>query len=316
MEQSNSEYEVIIMTPAERRYTYDQSSQIKSMCGLVGHLRADFGKSGNQFFYTWFGFRNELNTPDFKEDFDAVINSFRENGNFLSGRANLIHFCHSDPAMYYDNDRSEYGVRVNSKDYAYLMRLITMPGNYNLYCYCYKREWLDKHLEKAAHGIRFVDAYGQEKFRLADGDYIRIVEEGFAPREYECRYIDDNHCEVGDNVYHIDEFAGISEGKTIIPLRRSLPDKCYVYIETSNNLGIVSKGETGYYPTEITARTRDEMKAMVDELNQKIGVTKAQAEAMKLGSMFGWHCPASDPKNYEDDGTPIRPKSAVRDTAR
>ncbi len=315
-EQNNSKYDVVVMTPAERRYTYAQSSQIKSMCGLVGHLRADFGKSGNEFFYTWFGFRNDLNTPEFKADFDAVINSFRENGNFLSGRTNLIHFCHSDPAMYYGNDRSEYGVRVNSKDYAYLMRLITMPGNYNLYCYCYTREWLDKHLDNAARGIRFVDVLGQEKFRLADGDYLRIIEEGFAPREYECRYIDDYHCEVGNNAYHIDEFAGITKDKTIIPIRRSLPDRSYVYIKTENKIGVVDKGESGYVEIPIVFKSSAEAQEFVDTNNKKLGISPAQAKAMMCGSMFGWHCPAADPTNYEDNGKPIRTKPAVRDTAR
>ena len=309
-------YVLEVMKPEERRYTYQQSSQICGQTGLIGYLRADFGKNGKEFYSTWFPERDDLNTPEFKEEIDMVINSLREKGNFLSDRSNLIRFCHSDPAMYYQNNRSEYGVRINTRGYAYLMKLITMPGNYNLYCYCYKRDWLDMHLAKAARGIRFIDTDYREKFRLADGDYVRIITEGFEPRELECRYIDDSHLEAGDNIYHICEFAEKTENSKVIPLRRSLPEKCYVYIETSNDLGIVNKGEMGYYHTDITALSREEMKEMVDELNEKIGVTKAQAEAMKLGSMFGWSCPAADPKNYDENGIPLMRKTVVRDTAR
>lgn len=35
------------------------------------------------------------------------------------------------------------------------MRLNPNRGEYNLYCYCYQREWLDNHLQKAEKGIRF-----------------------------------------------------------------------------------------------------------------------------------------------------------------
>lgn len=47
---------------------------------------------------------------------------------------------------------------------------------------------------------------------------------------------------------------------------------------------------------------------MVDEYNGKLGVTKAQEEAMKAGSMFGWNVPGADPKNYDMDGKPMKPK--------
>lgn len=43
---------------------------------------------------------------------------------------------------------------------------------------------------------------------------------------------------------------------------------------------------------------------IVDDLNRKAGVSKAQASAMKAGSLFGWHCPAADPRNYDGDGKP------------
>lgn len=40
-----------------------------------------------------------------------------------------------------------------------------------------------------------------------------------------------------------------------------------------------------------------------------MGVTKAQSAAMMAGSMFSWDAPAADPKNYDENGQPIPPKS-------
>ena len=54
----------------------------------------------------------------------------------------------------------------------------------------------------------------------------------------------------------------------------------------------------------------------MDELNGKMGVTKAQVAAMQAGAMRGWATPAADPKNYDEQGQSIKPKYHGRDDAR
>ena len=62
------------------------------------------------------------------------------------------------------------------------------------------------------------------------------------------------------------------------------------------------------YKTDIPAASKEDARTLVDEYNGKLGVTKAQEEAMKTGSMFGWNVPGADPKNYDMDGKPMKPK--------
>ena len=195
--------------------------------GLIGYLRADMGTNGNEFWSTWNDYRKDLKTDDFKNEFDDIINSFREKGQFLSNRQALSRFCDETQNVLMFGERygagRDYGVRVNTQNYAYLMRLNPHKGEYNLYCYCYKKDWLDDHLEKAEKGIRFIDSHYNDKFRLADGEKIRITYKDGTTDEKVCRYIDDYHIEVGFgncNLFHICEFAELMErnGNKVEPI--------------------------------------------------------------------------------------------------
>ena len=53
---------------------------------------------------------------------------------------------------------------------------------------------------------------------------------------------------------------------------------------------------------------KDEARSIANEYNAKLGVSRAQEEAMKAGSMFGFQVPAADPRNYDADGKPVMPK--------
>ena len=210
---SSEGYEIIPMKPEEVLYSYRNSQQISSQTGLVGYIRADMGTNRNQFWVTWNCFHNDLNTPEFSNELSELLHSLRQDGKYLSDRDTLMRFClDSKNALPYETGR-DFGVRVNTRDHAYLMRLNPHKGEYNLYCYCYRKDWIDSHIRQAKRGIRFIDPHYREKFRIADGDEIIISGEPNAytvrdvPARYVCRYIDDSHFEYGPNLRHICEFA-------------------------------------------------------------------------------------------------------------
>lgn len=65
-----------------------------------------------------------------------------------------------------------------------------------------------------------------------------------------------------------------------------------------------------------SASSQAEALTIVGECNERGGVTKAQTAAMLAGSLFGWEVAASDPKNYDEQGQPIKPKRHDRGDAR
>ncbi|MGM9601497.1 MAG: hypothetical protein ACI3W5_07940 [Faecousia sp.] len=305
------------MLPAERNYCYSQSQQISMQTGLIGYLRADMGSNGKGFFSTWNDFRADLKSEDFKLEFDDIINNLRKEGNFLHDRSTLFQCCYRTPDSSFRNDRNEYGFRVDTDHYSYMMRLNPNKGEYNLYCYCYVRQWLDRHLHHAEKGIRFITPDYKEIFRIQDGDKVRITLSTDETLDRVCRYIDDYHVEVGRNLYHICEFSErmVQCGNTVIPLRSSLPEKCFSVLPSTGELIYLSRGEKGYQPSKVSF-AGEEGRSYADHMNQNSGVSKAQEAAMLAGSMFGWEKPAADPKNYDENGIPILPKQKDRGDAR
>lgn len=203
-------YQMLPMKESERKYTFNQSHQIEMQTGLIGYLRADMDSNGKGFFSTWNEFNSSLKTEEFKHEFDDVINALRLDNKFekvLYDRDSLRKYCADHPEIKYNDVRNFYGIRVNSDNYAYLLKLNPNCGDYNLYCYCYKKEYLDNHLMSAEKGIRFIDSHYKTLFYIQDGEKIRInFGEGKSEERY-CRYIDQTHVEVGNNLYHICEFA-------------------------------------------------------------------------------------------------------------
>ena len=200
------------MNNPERMYTYTQSQQIRMQTGNIGYLRADMDTNGEGFFSNWNGFRDDLKTDEFKNELNAVINALRFDsrfGDILKNRKALANYCYSNLSAG-DRDMRNFFFRADTEKHSFMLRLNPNKGEYNMYCYCYRKDWLNHHLKSAERGIRFIDPDYNEKFRIPDGGRIKISFPDGTSEEQTCRYIDDYHVEVGSgsmNLFHICEFA-------------------------------------------------------------------------------------------------------------
>ena len=309
-------------TSTERLYTARQSTQISGQTGSIGHLRADMGGDGKGFFPKWSSHRENLDTEEFQQEFESVLNALvgdEQYGGFLKSRDAMRDFCQKHPESGF-NDGFLFAFRADTAQYSYLLRLNPYKQDENLFIYCYRRDWLDRHMKQAEKGIRFITPHYDEKFRVADGDSVRIRCQDGRVLDRVCRYIDECHVEVGtgwDNLYHICQFAEMMErnGNSVIPLRNSLPAVCYGKVPEKRAIVMFERGFDGYRSASFATKGRTSQK-LVDELNGELGVTKAQAAAMLAGAMRGWADPAADPKNYDEQGQPIKPRHRDRGDAR
>lgn len=315
--------ELILQTAtlAERLYANEQSSRIAELCGSPGYLFGELDNTGSVFLNSWMRNVPSENTPEFKAEFNTVLDMLRFDeryGHVIKNRTTMIGFCfaHPDGRL---TDRHEYVFRADTRGYAYLVRCAPNAEDNHAYVYPYRRELLDRHMKQAERGIRFVGPDSKEKFRIPDGESVRIITDEGMARDHVARYVDDRHVEIGfNNLHDIREFAERLEriGSKIIPLRSTLPDRCYSVMPNSDEIIIIHKGEDGFSRTDKYGHDREAAQAIVDEYNSRDGVTKAQEAAMLAGSLFGWHTPAADPKNHDDQGRLITPKRQDRGDAR
>lgn len=215
--------EIRAITKEEWIYVYSQSMQIQGQTGSIGHLRGDFGSTGKAFYTTWNDHNKDRKTEEFKGYLDKVINDLRtEAYGLLAGRKEMCEYVRRFPDSAFDgNYCTQYGFRVDTEKYAFLLRCNPIKGDYNFYCYCYIKEWLDRHMKSARQGIRFIDPCYKELFRIPDGEKILITTGWGEKDERVCRFIDEYHSEIGSNLYHICEFAERMErsGATYEPVQ-------------------------------------------------------------------------------------------------
>ncbi|MDF1494573.1 hypothetical protein [Caproiciproducens sp. CPB-2] len=110
--------------------------------GSVGYLRADFGRNGREFWTTWFDQQPHLKTPAFKNEFDEIINSLRDDGQKppFASRDNLTAFCAATPGKELTTRGSGYMVRT--LDFSYYVRCLPRPGDYDIYAFVFDNRYL------------------------------------------------------------------------------------------------------------------------------------------------------------------------------
>ena len=79
-----------------------------------------------------------------------------------------------------------------------------------------------------------------------------------------------------------------------------LPELCFSTLKTTGQLICIKRGETGYYPSEWDTGDKEQNVELADELNEKLGVSPIQRQAMEVGSMAGWDVPGANPAKYQE----------------
>jgi hypothetical protein len=88
-----------------------------------------------------------------------------------------------------------------------------------------------------------------------------------------------------------------------------LPKMCAAVLQPEAVLIGIRRGQCGYYQMYDGEITGHAARVVADRINNAFNVTPRQREAMLVGSMMGWHCPAAKPssdihakaKNYCDE---------------
>ena len=120
--------------------------------------------------------------------------------------------------------------------------------------------------------------------------------EGFEQREIEL----DGGRELYVHLWQDEDWSIQTEQERFEPYRDKLPQLCFTLLPGTGQLICVKRGESGYYPSDWSTPDAQENRRIADEQNRKLGVTPAQEEAMKIGSMCGWDVPGADPDHCMD----------------
>ena len=198
--------EIRPLTQAEQKYAYKQSMQIRGQTGSIGILQGGYG-ADNEFHSDFHEISNWLKTEEFEADLQAALSS-GENS-VLKNLDTMREFTLQHPQNGFPG--AEYGFRVETEKFAYLVHCNPEKESGNVEIHCYVKEWLDHHIKEAEKGIRFINSRYSELFRIADGEKITITNAMGEKSERVCRYIDEYHTEVGNHLYHICQFAEIME---------------------------------------------------------------------------------------------------------
>ena len=146
------DFSIRLMKPEERAFAYTQDQQTLHRSGCIGHLRVDMDSTGTGFFSSWDTHSPSLKDDAFKTEFDKLIHELRFNkdlGGILTNRISMSKFCRSIPGSEITDDGRNFGFRVDTDEYTYMLRLNPHKGEYNAYIYAYDQEMLDTFLEPA-----------------------------------------------------------------------------------------------------------------------------------------------------------------------
>lgn len=134
--ENTTQFHIRPARPDEAGLFYAQHPSEDEQLGTIGHVRMDFGKSGNEFWHTWHPRgAEELNSPAFKEELQQVVDMLRDD--VLKNRFAMERFCYEHGGKISGGWTQNYGYVVETDHYCYCLRCNPSPGDYNAYLTCF-----------------------------------------------------------------------------------------------------------------------------------------------------------------------------------
>ena len=131
-ESNTTKYEIRPASPEEADLFYAMPPEKDAELGCIGHVRIDFGRSGDRFYHTWHPRDpEELNTQAFKDELTELVDEMRES--ILKNFAAMTVYCRSHGGEISGGWVQNYGYIVETENYRYCLRCNPVPGDYQAY---------------------------------------------------------------------------------------------------------------------------------------------------------------------------------------
>ena len=131
--------EIRPLTQAEQKYAYKQSMQIRGQTGSIGILQGGYG-ADNEFHSDFHEINNRLKTDEFEAELQEVLCS--DENSVLKNLDTMREFALQHPQTGFPG--TEYGFRVETEKFAYLVRCNPEKDSDSVEIHCYVKEWLDQ----------------------------------------------------------------------------------------------------------------------------------------------------------------------------
>ncbi len=127
-------------SPEEAGLFYAQTPERDMELGAIGHVRIDFGSGGKGFHHTWWPRGPaELNTQEFRDELDKVVNDLRKSVLKSLGAMNGF-CCNHGGSIEGGACCQNYGYVLETERYTYRLRCNPIEGDYQAYLSCFDKQ--------------------------------------------------------------------------------------------------------------------------------------------------------------------------------
>ena len=125
----NQNFHIRPASPEEAGLFYALSPEEDAEQGAIGHVRIDFGRSGDEFHHSWWPRGpEELNSPEFKQELGEVIDELRLS--VLKGLGSMHSYCSGHGGQIEGGVCCQnYGYVVETERYLYRLRCNPIEGD-------------------------------------------------------------------------------------------------------------------------------------------------------------------------------------------